>query len=118
MQQKELTCISCPMGCRITVTLENGVVTKVEGNTCKRGEIYARQECVSPVRMVTAVAPVKGSPMPVSVKTSRPIPKGKIKECMNAINHAKFSVPILLGDVLIKNVAGTDADIVATKDIV
>ncbi|MDO5022996.1 MAG: DUF1667 domain-containing protein [Eubacteriales bacterium] len=118
MQQKEITCISCPMGCRMTVTLDNGEVTKVEGNTCKRGEVYARQECVSPMRMVTAVAPVKGSLMPVSLKTSTPIPKDKIKECMEEINRAEFSLPILLGDVLIKNIAGTGADIVATKDIV
>ncbi|MGI6215904.1 MAG: DUF1667 domain-containing protein [Christensenellales bacterium] len=118
MQKREITCISCPMGCLLTVTLENGEVTKVEGNTCKRGEVYARQECISPVRMVTAVAPVKGSPMPVSLKTSKPIPKNKIKECMEEINHAKFSIPILVGDVLIKNVAGTESDIVATKDIV
>ena len=57
----EITCINCPVGCRLSVTLENGQVTSVTGNTCKRGEIYARQECVDPQRMVTAVIPVAGS---------------------------------------------------------
>ena len=64
----EITCINCPVGCRLSVTLENGQVTSVTGNTCTRGEIYARQECVDPQRMVTAVIPVAGSAMPLSVQ--------------------------------------------------
>ena len=48
----EITCINCPVGCRLSVTLENGQVTSVTGNTCKRGEIYARQECVEADRRV------------------------------------------------------------------
>lgn len=116
--EQQITCISCPVGCRMTVTLENGEVTKVENNTCKRGETYARQECVAPMRMVTAVAPVFGSPMPVSVKTAEPIPKDKIAACMREILSAKFRMPILPGDILIENVAGTGVNVVATKAIV
>lgn len=73
--EQNITCINCPMGCRMSVTVENGVVTAVRGNTCKRGEKYAQQECVAPERMVTAVLPVEGRKMPVSVKTRSPIPK-------------------------------------------
>ena len=71
MEQQTITCISCPVGCRMTVTLDNGVFVSVTGNTCKRGEVYAKQECVAPQRMVTAVIPVKGSKTPLSVKTRR-----------------------------------------------
>ena len=102
----------------MTVTLEDGAVVKVENNTCKRGDAYARQECVAPMRMVTAVAPVMGSDMPVSVKTAEPIPKEKIFACMDAIRAAHFTMPILMGDVLIRNVADTGVDLVATKSIV
>ena len=42
MTQRQLTCIGCPMGCQLIATLENGVVTSVTGNTCKRGDSYAR----------------------------------------------------------------------------
>ena len=45
MNQRQLTCIGCPMGCQLTATIENGVVTAVTGNTCKRGDSYARKEC-------------------------------------------------------------------------
>ena len=53
MTQRQLTCIGCPMGCQLIATLENGVVTSVTGNTCKRGDSYARKECVAPARTVT-----------------------------------------------------------------
>ena len=71
----EIVCINCPVGCRLKVKVENGAVTQVQGNACKRGETYARQECVAPMRMITAVIPVAGSKMPLSVKTRNPIYK-------------------------------------------
>ena len=41
MEKHELTCIGCPLGCSVKITLENNIIISVEGNTCKRGEIYA-----------------------------------------------------------------------------
>lgn len=115
---QSLTCISCPMGCRMTVTLEDKTVTAVEGNHCRRGDVYARQECVMPMRMVTAVVPVEGSPMPVSVKTAAPIPKAKIALCMEELRRTHVRVPVLAGDIVLRNVAQTGVDVVATKSIV
>ena len=37
MEKRELTCIGCPLGCPVTVSMEGGQVLKVEGNTCRRG---------------------------------------------------------------------------------
>ena len=53
MEKRELTCIGCPMGCALTVELENGAVTAVHGNTCPRGDAYARKEVTAPTRIVT-----------------------------------------------------------------
>lgn len=117
IKTQEITCISCPVGCRIQVTLEDGHVIKVENNACKRGEIYARQECVRPLRMVTAVARVHGSTKPVSVKTQEPIPKEKIKDCMDIINSLKLNPPILMGQVLVENIADTGINLIATRTI-
>lgn len=118
MQKTEIiTCINCPMGCRMEVTLEDGAVVAVKGNTCKRGETYAHQECTQPLRMITAVAPVKGSVMPVSLKTHSPIPKAKIDECMRAIDELQLTAPINAGDVLIANVVDTGVDVIATKSV-
>ena len=118
MQKTELiTCINCPMGCRMEVTLEDGAVVSVKGNTCKRGETYAHQECVQPLRMITAVAPVEGRVMPVSCKTRTPIPKAQITACMREIDALQLKAPIHAGDVLIANAAGTGVDVIATKAV-
>ena len=118
MQKTEtITCINCPMGCRMTVTLDNDTVISVTGNTCKRGETYAHQECTQPLRMVTAVAPVENSAVPVSLKTRTPIPKKLIDECMKAVMEKPFTAPIHAGDVLIPDVCGTGVDVIATKSV-
>ena len=68
---RELTCIGCPMGCPLTVTMEAGEVISVTGNTCKRGDIYARKEVTNPTRIVTSTVRVTGGDADmVSVKTS------------------------------------------------
>ena len=58
MEKRELTCIGCPMGCPLTVELENGAVTAVYGNTCPRGDAYARKEVTAPTRIVTTTVQV------------------------------------------------------------
>ena len=118
MAEKEIiTCINCPVGCRMEVVHEGETVISVTGNTCKRGDAYARQECVAPLRMVTAVAPVKDREMPVSLKTRTPIPKKLIDDCMKAVMEKPFEAPIQAGDVLIPDVCGTGVDVIATKSV-
>lgn len=113
----EITCINCPVGCRMQVTVENGQVTAVSGNTCKRGENYAKQECVAPKRMVTAVVRVAGSAMPLSVKTKSPIPKKDISRCMAQIEALKLSAPIRIGQTVIENVCESGVPVIATKSV-
>ena len=112
-----ITCINCPVGCRMEVTHEGENVLSVKGNTCKRGDAYARQECVAPLRMVTAVAPVQDRETPVSLKTRTPISKKLIDDCMRAIMAKPFTAPIAAGDVLIPDVCGTGVDVIATKAV-
>ena len=60
MEEKNLICIGCPMGCPLTVKMEHGEVVSVTGNTCKRGDIYARKEVTNPTRIVTSTVRVTG----------------------------------------------------------
>lgn len=113
----EITCINCPVGCRLSVELDNGQVVSVTGNTCPRGVTYARQECVEPMRMVTAVVPVKGSAMPLSVKTRTPIPKKMIDACMAALADVELIAPVKLGEAVIRDVCGTGVDVIATRSV-
>ncbi|MCH5286192.1 MAG: DUF1667 domain-containing protein [Christensenellaceae bacterium] len=115
--EQTITCISCPVGCRMTVQVEEGAFVSVAGNTCKRGETYARQECVAPERMVTAVIPVEGSAMPLSVKTRTPIPKAKIQDCMAALAKVRLTAPVAMGAVVLADVCGTGVDVIATKSV-
>lgn len=105
--QRDLTCIVCPMGCKISVTLEDGKVTNVTGNTCPRGAEYAKNECTNPTRTVTStILAQDGTPVPV--KTDKPIPKDKIFECMEIINAATLDNSAKIGDVAIADVFGAN----------
>jgi CxxC motif-containing protein len=118
MEKRNLTCIGCPMGCQLEVTLENGVVTEVTGNTCKRGDDYARKECTNPTRIVTSTVPVRGGRIAmVSCKTANDIPKNKIFDVMEAINAVRVDAPVKVGDVLLKDICGTGVDVIATKNV-
>ena len=115
---RELTCIGCPMGCPLIVTMEAGEVISVTGNTCKRGDVYARKEVTNPTRIVTSTVRVAGGSIDmVSVKTREDIPKGKIFDCVKALRGIEVPAPVHIGDVILKNVADTGVDIVATKNV-
>ena len=117
METRELTCIQCPLGCPLRVTIDGDDVT-VTGNTCPRGEAYGKKEVTFPTRTVTSTVPVEGGDTPrVSVKTSCDIPKGKIFDVMKEIRAASAAAPVKIGDVIIKNAAGCGADIIATKSV-
>lgn len=118
MNTKNLTCINCPMGCSLTVEIEGGQVIHVSGNTCKRGEAYARKEVTDPTRIVTTTVKVlHGTTAMVPVKTEKDIPKGKIFDCVKALKTVQVEAPVRIGDVIAANIADTGADVVATKNV-
>ncbi len=118
MEERKLTCIGCPMGCPLTVVMNGDEVESVTGNTCKRGDIYARKEVTNPTRIVTSTVRVSGGSIDmVSVKTKEDIPKGKIFDCVKALKEIEVSAPVHIGDVILENVADTGVGIVATKNV-
>lgn len=111
-----LICIGCPMGCSLDVTMENDKVVSVLGNTCRRGEDYARKELTNPTRIVTSTVRIKGEGKGVlPVKTQTDIPKDKIFACMKALQEIEVEPPIERGTVILENVAQTGVDIISTK---
>ncbi|HIT62189.1 MAG TPA: DUF1667 domain-containing protein [Candidatus Caccovivens faecavium] len=112
MEKRELTCIMCPLGCQLTVTIDGDNIT-VTGNNCKRGEVFGKEEVTCPMRIVTSS--VKTEKGVRACKTSKPVPKSMIFDVMKEIEklrlkNAKF------GEVVIKNVLNTGADIVITAN--
>lgn len=114
---RTLICIGCPNGCLVTVDKNPDGSLSITGNTCKKGEEYARNEVTAPKRTVTSIVRVSGGKNPVvSVKTKEEIPKEKIAACMEEINRTVLKAPVSLGQVVIADVADTGVDIVATAD--
>ena len=117
-ERRELICIGCPLGCPITVEISQGEVLSVTGNTCPNGDKYARKEVTDPRRTVTSTVAVTGGEIPVvSVKTASDIPKNKISDCMLQLNNVHIAAPVQIGDVILKNVADTGVDVVATRTV-
>ena len=112
---KELICINCPLGCRLSVDDGNLEDIKVTGNTCLRGVKYAVSEVTAPKRMVTSSVSVQGSTVSrVSVKTNNPVPKEKIFEVLKLIKSVRATAPVVIGDVLYRNLCD-GVDLVATS---
>lgn len=114
--KKNLICVSCPLGCPIEVEIENGEILSVTGNTCKRGDAYARTEVTNPTRMLTTTVKVDGGKSyVVPVKSANPIPKDMMFQCMEVINKTSIKAPVNIGDIVIENILGLGVDIIATN---
>ena len=112
---RNMICIGCPMGCELTVEIENGVAVSVTGNTCGIGKKYAESEVSAPERMVTSTV-MSDSGKPVPVKTRTAVPKDKIFDVVKAIKDTVIKLPAKIGDVAVANAAGTGVDVIVTKD--
>ena len=118
MSERELICIGCPMGCPIVVKMEDGKVVSVTGNTCPRGEAYARKEVTDPTRIVTTTVRVADGKVPmINVKREHDIPKDKIFDCIAALRGVTIKAPVHIGDIVLENVAGTGVNIVAAGNV-
>ena len=90
MNTINLICIGCPLGCPLTVEMEGNEVQSVSGNTCPRGDAYARKELTNPTRIVTSTVRVTGGKLAMaSVKTVQDIPKGAIFDCVKALRDVE-----------------------------
>lgn len=107
MNEKELICIACPLGCRLTV-MEDTDKEKgysVTGNKCNRGAEYAIKEMVNPTRILTSTVKVENGLLPrIPVRTDDAIPKTEIFTCMEKINKVVVKTPIKKGDIIIKDI--------------
>ncbi|MCI7216551.1 MAG: DUF1667 domain-containing protein [Megasphaera elsdenii] len=118
VETKQLNCINCPLGCLLTVTLEDGKITSVTGNTCPRGEKYAHQELTDPQRMLTSTVRIEGGELPLlPVVSKTTLPKGKILDCAAALRSVEVKAPVHTGDVIVKDILGLGVDIVASRDM-
>lgn len=113
---KHLICINCPLGCRLTVSLQDGQVASLDGNGCGRGARYAAQEAVQPMRVLTGLMKAEGCRRPFAVRSDRAIPKELLLQCAAELKRIHPKPPIAAGDVIIPHILGTSASIIATQN--
>ena len=112
MEEKKLTCIMCPIGCSLTVKKKADGTVEVFGNSCPRGEAYGKQEIIEPKRIITTITKYKTGT--ISLKTSKEVKKELYFDILKEINAKKPKNEYKIGDVFIKNILNTDADIIVT----
>jgi CxxC motif-containing protein len=121
---RELTCITCPMGCRLVAETSasggasGGLV--VTGNRCPRGAAYAREELLAPKRTVTATcraARSSSGARRIPCKTAAPFPKERVDELLKAIYAIEVTLPVERGAVLLSDALGLGIDVVATRTL-
>ncbi len=101
------------MGCQLEAGVENGAAVYVTGNSCPRGKLYAENEVVRPLRVLTTSVRCVGGKM-LPVKTDKPIPRDMMLELMKVINNVHPKLPVSTGDIVIKDLF-EGVNLIATK---
>jgi CxxC motif-containing protein len=123
---KELTCITCPIGCTLSVEQKDGVIS-VSGNKCPRGAAYAEEELRAPKRVVTATCRISNfrpygakdgeTPRRLPVKSSTGCPKERINALLHDIYALKVKLPVKAGEALIQNWQGSGINVLASRSV-
>ncbi|MBN2736887.1 MAG: DUF1667 domain-containing protein [Spirochaetales bacterium] len=114
---KKIICISCPIGCELTVGYENDQLS-VSGNKCARGKSYGQEEYLEPKRIVTAVVKTNSATLTyIPIKTDQPLKKEYINDLLNHLYQLEVKVPITLNQCLLKNFNNTGVNIVFTRSL-
>lgn len=126
---EELICITCPLGCHLSVDREADGSLAVSGNRCPRGVKYANEELLAPKRVVSATAALAGPAAcaearhglcdvaRLPVRSTAAYPKAGVPELLKAIYELKVALPVKRGDVLIKDFKGSGIDVIATRSL-
>ena len=121
MTEKEFICVVCPNGCQITAKYEEGNPPKLlsaEGMRCPRGKAWVRQEIENPMRTFSTSVLVDGGDfIEASVRLTKPVPLAKVFDVMAEIKKIKLKAPLKIGDVVLKNPAGTETEVIVTRNV-
>lgn len=115
---RKFICVICPNGCEIEAVLNENEIVSLNGARCKRGKTYVEQELTCPMRTFSTSILVEGGELPlVSVRLTKPIPKGKIFEVNELIHRQRVQAPVYSGQIILKNVLDLGSDVIITKDV-
>ncbi len=114
--KKEIICIECPVGCALSVDVENCKVVKVSGGKCPKGEKYAISEVENPARILTSTVLTDGLSLKmIPVRTDNPLPKCDILRAAEEIKKIRINKPIRIGEIIVKNFLDLEINLIATR---
>jgi len=120
-KKKKIICTNCPLGCKINLVYADAdevEIIEAQGNRCKRGLEFAKQEITDPLRVVVTSVRVEDGEIPMaSVRSDKPVPLRLMEEIMGVIRQTKVSAPVKRGDIIIENVLNTGANIISMRTV-
>lgn len=118
METRVLNCITCPIGCEVTVEMDGSAIKNISGNACPRGAKYVQEELTAPKRMLTTTVRIDGGVLPLLPVVSRSVlPKEKILACAEVLRKTEVKAPVKEGEVVVADILGLGVDIVASRDM-
>jgi len=115
-EKKHFICVVCPIGCEIDIVHDGSKIISMEGNKCERSEEFVSQELIEPMRILTTTVRIQGSRWAViPVRTDKSVPKRLFPSMMRQLRHIKVQTPVNMLDVVVRDVLGTGANIIATR---
>ncbi len=115
----DIICIICPLACRVSVAVDDeGRIVEIANFQCKKGKEYAVAESMAPMRVLTTTVIVgKSRHALVPVRTNRVILREKLFDCMQHLARIKVEPPLMVGDVIVRNILNTGSDIITTSEL-
>ena len=115
-EKRHFVCVICPIGCEIDVIHDGDRIISMEGNKCKKSEEFVQQELIEPMRILTTTVRIQGAKWPViPVRTDKSVPKRLFPRMMRQLRRVDLQAPVGMLDVVVKDIAGTGANIIATR---
>lgn len=116
IEKRHFVCVVCPIGCEIDVVHDGSKIISMEGSKCKKSEEFVSQELIEPMRILTTTVRIQESMWPViPVRTDKPVPKRLFPRIMRQLRRTKLQAPVNMLDVVVSDVLGTGANIIATR---
>ncbi len=117
-EQRQFICVTCPVGCTIEATVEEGKLVGIQGQACKRGMAFVEEELTAPKRTLTTTVRVVGGVLPlVPVRSSKPLPKGMLLPAAALLRDVVLQAPVIEHQLVVQNILQTGVDIIASRDL-
>lgn len=115
--KKSFTCIVCPVSCQLVVEEVEGRLT-ISNYQCKRGLKFGEDEYRQPKRILTTTVRITGGDVKrLPVISVDELAKDQLIDIAKMLYKVSVKSPVYRGDIIIKNIASTGVDIMATRTI-